>query len=347
MAEPLAKVADFLKEGGDLILARVVSGRGSTPRNAGARMIIRSGGQTEGTIGGGLVEAMATNMAAELLTSRVSAVCSMDMNNSDAAVGGMICGGSLELLCEYIPAENGTIHTFDEVKLRHQACRKQFLCTEFHRSGNDLSSVRRYHIHPGGPHEGDPPSPGLVAKLTEMCMALNGSALFEADGRTVCIDIVDGPESLYIFGAGHVAREVAALGDRVGFRTCVLDDRAEFASEARFPVSVEVKVLNSFADCFHGLAIDEHSFVVIVTRGHEHDRAVLGQALRTRAGYIGMIGSTRKRDIIYRALLAEGFTGEDLRRVHSPIGVAIDSETPEEIAVSIVAELIHERSRKR
>jgi len=110
---------------------------------------------------------------------------------------------------------------------------------------------------------------------------------------------------------------------------------------------MEARVLDSFSDCFHGLHVDSHSFVVIVTRGHEHDRTVLKQALGTKAGYIGMIGSTRKRDIIYGALVTEGFMEDDLRRVHSPIGIAIDAGTPEEIAVSIVAELIKERAKRR
>ena len=94
------------------------------------------------------------------------------------------------------------------------------------------------------------------------------------------------------------------------------------------------------------LRIDGESYLVIVTRGHAHDQTVLEQALRTRAGYIGMIGSRRKRDATYEALAHEGFTARDFARVHSPIGLNIGAETPEEIAVSIVAELIEARARR-
>jgi xanthine dehydrogenase accessory factor len=87
--------------------------------------------------------------------------------------------------------------------------------------------------------------------------------------------------------------------------------------------------------------------VVIVTRGHVYDKTVLAQSLRTGAGYIGMIGSVRKKETIYKALLAEGFTQEDLKRVHCPIGLKMETETPAEIAVSIVGELINERAGKR
>ena len=94
------------------------------------------------------------------------------------------------------------------------------------------------------------------------------------------------------------------------------------------------------------LPVDESSFLVIVTRGHMHDKTVLAQALKTKAKYIGMIGSSRKRKLIYEKLMDEGFSEEDLLRVHSPIGLEIGAETPVEIAVSIVAELIKVRAGK-
>jgi xanthine dehydrogenase accessory factor len=124
----------------------------------------------------------------------------------------------------------------------------------------------------------------------------------------------------------------------------VLDDRPEFASSERFPRAEQIKVIPSFPQAFEGLEIDRDGYVVIVTRGHLHDKTVLEQALKTDAGYIGMIGSRRKRDLIYRELLTKGFSQAELGRVHAPIGLAIGAETPEEIAVSIVAELIQVRA---
>jgi xanthine dehydrogenase accessory factor len=127
----------------------------------------------------------------------------------------------------------------------------------------------------------------------------------------------------------------------------VLDDREEYANRGRFAEQAQVIVLKSFDNCFDGLQLDGNSYVVIVTRGHAYDKTVLAQALHTKAGYIGMIGSNRKRDAIYKALLAEGFTAEQLKTVHCPIGLKIETETPAEIAVSIVGELIEKRAQKR
>ena len=152
------------------------------------------------------------------------------------------------------------------------------------------------------------------------------------------------PGTVFLFGAGHVSQQVADLAARVNFRTVVLDDREEFANPQRFPKADQIVVPSSFEQAFAGLEIDSDSYVVIVTRGHLHDKTVLERALRTKAGYIGMIGSRRKRDMLYQALLSEGFTREDIDRVCCPIGLNIGGDTPEEIAVSIVAQLIKVRS---
>jgi xanthine dehydrogenase accessory factor len=123
----------------------------------------------------------------------------------------------------------------------------------------------------------------------------------------------------------------------------VIDDRPEFADPAKFPDAAKVHQY-PFPGVIGKIPVDESSYLVIVTRGHIHDKTVLEQCLRTKARYIGMIGSRRKKAMIYDKLLEEGFTKSDLDRVHAPIGLEIGAETPEEIAVSIVAELIQVRA---
>jgi xanthine dehydrogenase accessory factor len=150
----------------------------------------------------------------------------------------------------------------------------------------------------------------------------------------------------YLFGAGHVAQPTAHLAAMVGFQVWVLDDRKDYAHPERFPEAQRVKVLDSFERAFTDLAVTSDSYVIIFTHGHLHDKIVLAQALTTDAGYIGMIASRRKRNTIYDALRAEGVPQSQIDRVHSPIGIAIGAETPEEIAVSIVAEMILQRSRR-
>jgi len=347
MDDIFAAISKTLKMGEDIALIRVVSDKGSTPRSAGAMMTVRRSGQIVGTIGGGMIDATAIKKAMQVFETACSYVSKVDMSAKEAAGTDMICGGRLEFLCEYIPSDNQTIHFFESLNTPSRAHRKHILCTEFDENKDCLRTIRRFLLKDGDTNEDFSVSPDFQNKLREKSKTITGSAFVVIDGRKYCIDLLESKESLFIFGAGHVAKEVAALAMNVGFRIIVLDDREAFANEKHFPEPAEVFVLDSFKECFKNLDCDEHSYIVIVTRGHVHDKTVLAQALKTNSGYIGMIGSRKKRDAIYKALLQEGFTDEDLKRVHSPIGLPIDTETPEEIAVSIVGQLIHQRSQKR
>jgi xanthine dehydrogenase accessory factor len=170
--------------------------------------------------------------------------------------------------------------------------------------------------------------------------------LVSHDGRLFFVEPLCNQGTVFIFGAGHVSQKLAPLTRLVGFRTVILDDRSEFANRERFETADKIVVADSFDEAIASLEIDEESYLVLVTRGHAHDKTVLRQALRSRAGYIGMIGSLRKRDALYEALQKEGFHPGEFARVCSPIGLEIGAETPEEIAVSIVAQLIQARAGK-
>ena len=148
----------------------------------------------------------------------------------------------------------------------------------------------------------------------------------------------------YIFGGGHVAKALEPLLRHIDFETRIIDDRKEYANRDRFPDAAEVIVCSDFDQCFEEIEPDEESYLIIVTRGHKGDLAVLRQALRIPCAYIGMIGSRRKNRLLFDRLLKEGVTEEELARVHTPIGLDIGAETPEEIGVSIAAEIIQVRA---
>jgi xanthine dehydrogenase accessory factor len=170
--------------------------------------------------------------------------------------------------------------------------------------------------------------------------------LMESNRIRYFVQSIDSTVQVVIVGAGHVGQALATLCHFVGFKAIIIDDRPEFASRERFPTAEDIRIPASLEDCFSDMAITEEYYVVIVTRGHAFDRSVLAQSLRTPAGYIGMIGSKTKRDAVYKSLLGEGITTEAIGRVHSPIGLAIGAQTPEEIAVSIVAEMIAVRAQQ-
>ena len=143
----------------------------------------------------------------------------------------------------------------------------------------------------------------------------------------------------YLLGAGHVGQHVARVAALAGFEIAVADDRTQFANQERFPDAEKV-IAGDWQKIFETIVPDSSSYLVIVTRGHKEDMAVLRWAVNTEARYIGLIGSRRKVLSIYKVLAEEGIPRERLERVHAPIGIEIGALTPEEIAVSIVGELI-------
>jgi xanthine dehydrogenase accessory factor len=147
---------------------------------------------------------------------------------------------------------------------------------------------------------------------------------------------------LVLYGAGHVAIELATLAVRVGYRVVVMDDRPEWANEENFPDASEILIM-PLDGSDTGVELRADDAIIVVTRGHAHDYAMAARALREPHAYLGVIGSRRKAGVLRKKLAEEGFDEETLAAVHSPIGLDIASETPAEIAVSIVAELIATR----
>ena len=152
------------------------------------------------------------------------------------------------------------------------------------------------------------------------------------------------PADLYIFGAGHVAASLYKVASVAGFDITVVDDRAAYANRERFPEAQQV-IADDFEKAVAQLAPSESSYIVIVTRGHRDDMRMLRWAVQTPARYIGMIGSKRKTITIFKELQAEGLPAHLFDRVHAPVGLDIGAITPEEIAVSITAELIAKRRK--
>ena len=149
---------------------------------------------------------------------------------------------------------------------------------------------------------------------------------------------------LLLCGGGHVSLETARLAHAAGFVVDVVDDRAEFADPRRFPMARRCLTLPAFEDLAARCGIGRHHYVAIMTRGHSFDREVLAQALKTDAFYIGMIGSSSKKASVYKALRAQGVSDAALDKVCCPIGLGIGADTPQQIAVSVVAELMAARA---
>lgn len=159
------------------------------------------------------------------------------------------------------------------------------------------------------------------------------------ENKTILIEPFFPKPRLFVFGGGHIAKPLVEFASKVGFTITIIDDRPYFANSTRFP-DAETVICEDFQKSFNNLSFKENDFVVIITRGHRHDKLVLCNVLNYNLKYIGMIGSKRRVKGMMEELIEEGFSKDDLNKVNSPIGLDIGAITPEEIAISIVAELI-------
>lgn len=336
MIEEMQKLSD---QGEPFVLATILTSNGSAPRKTGSKMLVRKDGSIVGTVGGGILEARVQELAARVIQDHRATIQNYKFTGKDASTMDAICGGQVDVLVEYIDASDPqfaeVVRSLSETVDQHH---KAWLVTVFSQESFGTTHVL---VQKDGTVHGTLPFGVSVETIQETRLPFG----IETGGQRIMIEPVNISGTAYIFGAGHVGRALAEFTKAVDFWTVVLDDRADYASPARIPTADEVIVLDSFENLLEKVTIDRDSFVVIVTRGHMNDRTVLAQMLRTDAGYIGMIGSRRKDALIFDALRQEGFTDADIQRVHAPIGVAIDAETPEEIGISIAAEMIQARAR--
>ncbi len=331
----LDTLIEVLARGESVVLGTIVRSSGSTPRTSGARMLIQSDGTLTGTIGGGAIEAACQKKAEELFDLSSSyAEVNFSMTASTLADGGMVCGGTASVLLQMVDPD--LLETMQLIRKAYQSDEIPLLLTIL---PSGQTPPRLVYVDKDGDNE---ISPELKQHLSQK--SRRAPFLIKSGEHEMFVESLVSPGVVYLMGAGHVALATAHLASFAGFDVVIMDDRAEYASEDRFPEAQNVLVLPSFDDCLQGLSSND--YVVIVTRGHIHDRDVLAQALRTKAGYIGMIGSRKKRNVIYDSLREDGFSDLDLKRVHSPIGLSIGADTPNEIALSIVAELVKARSER-
>lgn len=325
-----------LAAGEFLVSATIATHEGSTPRSAGSKMLLFADRGLAGTVGGGLVEARVLEAAREKLCSGGAELLRFDLTGEMAAGADMVCGGNLRVFIERLGPADAPL--FLELARQLAQGRDCLLLTD--REGGRSLLTRDGILGAALPLE-------IAALARNQGAGVQAPLFLDQGGERWFLEPWITADPLLILGAGHVSRPTARIAVLAGFQVSVLDDRPEFASRERFPEVFEVAVLPDFENCLAGRDLGPRASLVIVTRGHVHDKTCLAQALRSRAGYIGMIGSRRKRQAVYGQLLAEGFSQADLERVRCPIGLEIGAETPEEIAVSIAAELIQARAARR
>ena len=186
----------------------------------------------------------------------------------------------------------------------------------------------------------------MAAELQKEIDAVGESRIAEIGDRKIFIESLKQPANLVICGAGHVAQQVILLAGKVGFNVTVLEDRVSFAGEARRAGADQV-ICDNFESALSRIPGSEDTYFLVVTRGHRYDRECLDSILKKPNAYVGMMASRGRSALLKKQMEEEGFDRALLDEIHTPVGLPINAETPEEIAVSIVSELIKEKNSMR
>jgi len=359
----LERIADLAASGRVGALATVVTASGSFPMSRRSRLLVLPDGAQEGTVGGGCLEADVHALGVKTLRSGQARFVRVTLTEEMAGAEGLNCGGTVQMLVEPVGAGYGedvyraALEALEQREETVLATLLEDLSEERGPGAREAAMLGKGLIGWTGVRAGSgllaggAASAGLTAQVVDAAREVLGtdravlSSVEDPAARrrlSLFLESVTAPPVLFLFGGGHVGMAVASVARTAGFRIVVVDDREEFSSAARFPFA-EKTLVRPMDRALEGLPIDRSAYIVAVTRGHQHDELVIEQAIRTTARYIGMIGSRRKKVILWRKLKARGARDADLDRVHSPIGLPIGADSPGEIAVSVVAEMIRVR----
>jgi xanthine dehydrogenase accessory factor len=304
-----------------------------------AKMLVSADGARTGTVGGGCLEAEITERAYDVIERRVPAITEHTLNAELAGDYGLTCGGTAVMFIE-------PVYPDPVLRGAYEACVQLLGLGErgvMATAVNWESGAGKTLLWDGEYYGSTDP---------RLCAAANTFApAREEQGidSTVFIEPVVGAARLVVFGGGHVGASVAQAAAFAGWRVTVVDDRVEYADEARFPFAEQTMVCDYHAIPV-SLLLDSSTYVVVATRGHQHDALVVEQLAGKTLRYLGMLGSRRKVALTWKMLEGQGVPGDVLRRIHAPIGLSIGADTPQEIAIAVVAEMISVRrsgSRRR
>jgi xanthine dehydrogenase accessory factor len=349
MATIYARMADLRGEGRRFALATVVRTLGSTPQVVGAKLILDDLDRLAGTLGGGCVEADAIGAARDVLAQGGRTLRAYELTEDLAWNTGLVCGGTMWILAE--PGEDalacGDRDLLADLVGASTGGQPMAIVTLLGRADRRVTFIGRAFVDAEGRLIGTFGDASLDARAAASAVEQlpHGTTRLVAldQSRELLIDAIASRPRLIVAGGGHVALAIARQALLLDFDVTVLEDRPEFADPQRFAGATVLQgdVPATLASIDYGW----NSFVVIATRGHKLDADCVLAAVRTRARYIGLLGSRRKTVLISQMLREEGVEDGRVRAIRAPVGLDLGGRTPAEIALSVLAEITQERYR--
>ena len=344
MYEVIEKSLIELEQGKKIVLATVVNTKGSTPQKIGSKLLIRKDGSTIGTLGGGCVEGdiwFESKTMLEENTPEESRYREYTLNQELAEEEGLVCGGTMFFLLDKLEPNKSNIaylRTLQNslngkeggkslITLVDSTNNKIMTGTKKIFDFDQTSNIKNDEIF-ADPNQIE----DVINNRQNKCVKLE-------DGNEWYVEMYTTPSTLLICGGGHIANSLAPLAHKLNFNVWITDDRKEFANRNRFPNAE--RIVNDLPEnALKSLPVTENTYIIIATRGHRYDLVATQAAVSTNAKYIGLLGSMRKAILVSEDLLKNGIPEDKVKAIRSPVGLDLRGRSPDEIAVSIIAEML-------
>jgi xanthine dehydrogenase accessory factor len=338
--------------GSSPVIATVIETWGSTPQKPGSSALFDSNGLLAGTVGGGVLEGKVCEIAIKSAERRESGIYNFDLDHEIFFTKEAICGGHASVLIDASPDKK----VFNLARNSLTQRIPGILVTIVKGKANTNISINRYWITSVKNNNLPSPYYDILKGDLENLFSSSGQDIFRKkdlvndrieDNARIFFEALFPPSKLIIAGAGHIGRALAHLGKLLDFEVTVIDDRAEYANKQNIPDG-DYFIVDDIGTAIAKLDKQSDTYIVIVTRGHNDDAKALKGCIGSSAAYIGMIGSKAKVGKMHQNFIEQGLsTEEQWSAIHTPVGIDINSQTVEEIAVSIAAQLIMVRNGKR
>lgn len=351
MSELLEQFARLKSSKQPAALATLVAAAGATPKKTGSTMWVAADGSVLGSVTiGGCVDARVLERAERVLSTGRPELLRMSLGDEDAWELGLTCGGAVDVLVQRVDgsaARDVAAAAYDRARQAYDAGRTSIVVARLD------DRLERLFVDESGETAGTLGDPALdrdaigIARQRLASARESGVEHVVADGADVGLffERIAPPECVVIYGASQVAMSLVPFARELGMRTVVVDGRDRMATRARFPLADEIHV-GMPSEYAERILATSRTYVVLLAHDYKYELPVLRVVLRGDAGYIGMLGSKRRGATIRTMLADDGFTEDELRRLHSPIGLTIGAKSAAEIALAIAAEIIAVRERR-
>jgi xanthine dehydrogenase accessory factor len=325
-----------------LAITTVVETWGSAPRPVGSKMVTTQSGGIAGSVSAGCVEGAVIEESAEVMNSGLPRLVEFGVADDTAWSVGLACGGKIKVFIEPGFAVNSI---YDSIKLKLKT-NTPFLTISY-LDGPDEFRNKKLLVEPGGKQVGDLVLPEggekiLVDAMNLLDMEKSGTVKAPG-GETIFVEVHPIPPKLIIIGAVHLSIPLIAIAKTLGFETILIDPRKSFATHERFP-NVDQLIQLWPEEALHDITLDKSAYIVVLTHDPKFDDPALSRALKSEARYIGALGSKRTNQKRKERLRTAGITDDQLSRLYAPIGLDLGGRSSDEIAISIMAEIVKVRN---